>query len=219
MDSAQNPSGASRARPQAQAPAPPARPVPARPVHFNSGSVRPTALVAREQLRQATDPMRRIWDALETGGYKPQGPLHKFRSRCPGHDSDSPSLMVGEGADKRVLLYCNVGCEPRAILDALGLRWADCFPPGHRHAAAQKPRPVRSLGPGAAFIDTVTLAGYRWMAPLLLDECPYCAAPHCVLRVHDAGGLDVDCSDGCIAEDVRRAVETRAAIAEKGLDL
>lgn len=177
---------------------------------------------AREAQNE-TDPMRRMWDALDAAGCGPHGPNHQFRANCPAHDGNSGrSLNVGEGSDGRVLLRCAVGCEARAIVDALGLRWADLFPVGHRNGNRSKPSvPVkpRPMTPGAAWLDTLALAGYQWRCMVVIPKCPYCDNERALLWVHDGGHVEVDCPDGCIAEDVRRAVETRAAIAEKGLVL
>jgi hypothetical protein len=105
------------------------------------------------------------------------------------------------------------------IMNALGRPMSVLFPPGHRHARAANPRPAKSLSEGAAFLDAMTGAGYRWAAHILGTECPYCSEPNAYLTVHDRGGLDVNCPNGCVAGEVRRAVETRAAIAEAGIDL
>jgi hypothetical protein len=175
-----------------------------------------TALVARAS-EAAVDPMRRMWDALEAAGCKPHGEPHKFRACCPAHQgSNSDALEVYEGVDRRVVFGCYARrCEKSSILDAIGLRWSDVFPPGSRKAGKQQPRPVKALSKGAAFLDAMTLAGYRWHAQLLGVECPYCSDPNAYLTVHDAGGLDVKCPNLCTERNVREAVETRAAIAEK----
>lgn len=47
---------------------------------------------------------------------------------CPAHDDRTPSLSVSPGADGRVLIDCKAGCSPEAIIDELGLKWADLFP-------------------------------------------------------------------------------------------
>jgi hypothetical protein len=54
---------------------------------------------------------------------------------CPSHADHRPSLDVAEGADGRALVYCHAGCRTSEVLVALGLRWADLFPP--RSAAAR----------------------------------------------------------------------------------
>lgn len=174
-------------------------------------------LVARARgFQNETDPLPRFFETLSQHGCQPKGPLHHFRANCPAHDSDSPSLVVREGADGRVLVACKVGCVPQAVLDALGLKWADLFPAGHRNARRQRPRPVKTLTKGAAFLDQMAGAGHRWVALVCNTTCPYCDSPNAYLEVHDRGGLDVHCPSGCGFEEVRRAVETRAAIAEKG---
>ena len=47
---------------------------------------------------------------------------------CPTHQDDTPSLSITEGEDGLVLMHCFAGCEPAAILGAIGLRLADLFP-------------------------------------------------------------------------------------------
>ena len=53
-----------------------------------------------------------------------------WTARCPAHDDRSPSLSVGTGSDGRVLLRCHAGCEPEAVVGALGLTLADLFAGG-----------------------------------------------------------------------------------------
>lgn len=195
--------------------------------HISSAGVRAVSTAPVASAREAqneTDPMRRMWDALAVADCKPHGEPYKFRACCPVHGgTNAEALQVYEGSDRRVVFGCYAhGCDKRAILDALGLRWADMFPAGHKSAERRKPvRPVepRPLSLGAAFLDAMTAAGFRWAAHVMRQPCPYCSNPHAYIVVHDAGGLDVECPDGCLADEVRRAVETRAAIAEKGLDL
>lgn len=196
----------------------------------NTLSAGPSSVkVARGKLRDATDPMQGMWDALATADCQPQGDLHDFGAVCPVHRGERRNLKVTEASDGRVLLKCFArDCDWRGIVGALGLDGRALFPVGHSSGPRAKPSPLkpRPLSQGAAFIDSLTLAGYRWTAAVLLGECPYCGAEHCVLRVSDAPGASdgrfvvrVDCSDGCGADDVRRAVETRAAIAERGVTL
>jgi hypothetical protein len=51
-----------------------------------------------------------------------------WMARCPAHKDQGPSLSITETSDK-VLVHCFAGCHPQAVLDAVGLRWADLFPP------------------------------------------------------------------------------------------
>lgn len=58
----------------------------------------------------------------------------KWSARCPFHQDNSPSLSIGEGAD-RILLHCFALCETPDIVAALGLTMADLF--------SDAPRPDR----------------------------------------------------------------------------
>lgn len=52
-----------------------------------------------------------------------------YMARCPVHDDGRASLSVSEGRDHPVVFHCHAGCEPRAVVDALGLDWdALCTP-------------------------------------------------------------------------------------------
>ena len=51
-----------------------------------------------------------------------------FTARCPAHDDHKNSLSVTERADGVLLIKCHAGCETSAVLDVLGLRFADLFP-------------------------------------------------------------------------------------------
>jgi hypothetical protein len=165
------------------------------------------------------DSMRRMWDALHHAGCEPHGDTYKFRARCPVHGgTNTDALQVYEGADRSCVFGCYAhGCDKRQILDAVGLRWRDMFPTGHRNGRRETPRrPVepRPLSAGAAFLDTLLRAGAPWRAMVVLPCCPYCDNSRCLVWVHEGGGLDVECPDECLPSEVRRAVETRAAIAE-----
>lgn len=52
----------------------------------------------------------------------------KWTARCPAHQDRSPSLSIGVAPDGRILLHCFAGCEPEAILAAVGLSLNDLFP-------------------------------------------------------------------------------------------
>lgn len=53
----------------------------------------------------------------------------KWQSRCPAHDDKGPSLSVREMDDGRVLIHCFAGCGAAEVLDALGLNFAELYPP------------------------------------------------------------------------------------------
>lgn len=54
-------------------------------------------------------------------------------ARCPAHDDRDPSLSISEGDDGRVLVHCFAGCDPEAIVGAVGLSLQDLMPPREQH--------------------------------------------------------------------------------------
>jgi hypothetical protein len=52
-----------------------------------------------------------------------------WSARCPAHDDRRASLSIALGDDGVVLVRCHAGCDPAAILAAIGLKLADLFPP------------------------------------------------------------------------------------------
>jgi hypothetical protein len=160
------------------------------------------------------DPLQAVRVALEAAGCGPRGEPWKFTARCPAHDDAKPSLSVAEGADRRAVVHCHAGCDTRDVLDALGLRWADLFPAGHRHGPRPRPQRRGARTAAAVLMEGLTVAGYQWNALIAVQGCPYCDAPTAWLRVTDLGGVEADCTEGCSSDDLLRALECRVAIAE-----
>ena len=52
-----------------------------------------------------------------------------WQARCPAHEDGSPSLSLKQNSDGRVLVHCHAGCSALDVLDAVGLNYADLFPP------------------------------------------------------------------------------------------
>lgn len=52
-----------------------------------------------------------------------------YQALCPGHEDREASLSVTEGDDGRVVLHCHAGCDPAAIVERMGLKLSDLFPP------------------------------------------------------------------------------------------
>lgn len=86
-------------------------------------------------------------DRLE--GVRPRG-AGNWSARCPSHKDRSPSLSVGEGAD-RILLHCSALCESSAIVAAMGLTMAYLF---FDAPTSRGQRPI----PKPKMIDLVALA-------------------------------------------------------------
>lgn len=49
-----------------------------------------------------------------------------YEACCPAHDDQHPSLSITPKED-RILLHCQTGCSPEAVVEALGLTMADLF--------------------------------------------------------------------------------------------
>ena len=70
-----------------------------------------------------------------------------WTARCPAHDDTMPSLSIAETADKRILIHCHAGCDPAAVLEAVGMRLSDLFPDPlyHRGGPLRTPSRPRTL--------------------------------------------------------------------------
>lgn len=71
---------------------------------------------------------------------------------CPAHADKSPSLSIRETADGRVLIHCFAGCEPLAVLEAVGMAWQDVMPERLTDAALA---PLRQRFPAADVLECV----------------------------------------------------------------
>lgn len=52
----------------------------------------------------------------------------RWVAKCPAHADKSPSLSIREMDDGRILLHDFAGCETEAVLQAVGLTFADLMP-------------------------------------------------------------------------------------------
>lgn len=64
----------------------------------------------------------------------------RWTARCPAHEDRQASLSIGTGRDGRPLVNCFAGCEAKAILEVLGLSFADVLP---ERQADPAPRPAQ----------------------------------------------------------------------------
>jgi hypothetical protein len=74
-----------------------------------------------------------------------------WQARCPGHDDRRPSLSIAEGDDGRALMNCHAGCEPQAIVEALGLKLSDLMPADDGKARRTPARPAKDRQPDKTF--------------------------------------------------------------------
>ena len=77
-------------------------------------------------MTNATRPVERLRSRL--AGVRPKAG-GGFTARCPGHDDREASLSVDPGDDGRALIHCHAGCPPERVVEALGWKPADLFPP------------------------------------------------------------------------------------------
>jgi hypothetical protein len=63
-------------------------------------------------------------------------------ARCPAHQDRRPSLSISDGRDGRILIRCHAGCEPSAIVAALGLQFSNLFSDDQVSPPAPSSRPT-----------------------------------------------------------------------------
>jgi hypothetical protein len=78
-------------------------------------------------------PLERVLSQLTN--LKPVG--RGWLATCPVHDDQEPSLSVSEADDGKVLIKCFAGCPTEAVLDRLGLSFADLFPDDGRRSLSK----------------------------------------------------------------------------------
>jgi len=71
-----------------------------------------------------------------------QGSPGKWMACCPAHEDRTPSLSIRECEDGRVLIHCFAGCEPEAILCAVGMSFPDIMP--NKIGSGYSYQPVRN---------------------------------------------------------------------------
>ena len=62
-----------------------------------------------------------------------------WSARCPSHADKGPSLRVTD-KDGAILIHCFAGCAPNEVVQAIGLKLSDLFPPRNPREAAQYAR-------------------------------------------------------------------------------
>lgn len=101
-----------------------------------------------------------------------------FAARCPAHEDRNPSLSVSPGTTQPVVIHCQAGCTPDAVLEAIGLTWADLSKPREPQQGDDMWTPA---GPAVAVYD------YRDEDGQLLFQVLRTANKDFRQRVPDAG--------------------------------
>ncbi|MEF8749083.1 MAG: DNA primase [Candidatus Accumulibacter propinquus] len=86
-----------------------------------------------------------------------------WSARCPAHDDKGPSLVITEKDDGReiVLVHCFAGCDVNDVLGAVGLTFADLYPPrvvDHRVGPDRRTFPAADVLRAIAFEALVVSA-------------------------------------------------------------
>lgn len=126
--------------------------------------------------------------------------INQWIARCPAHKDRSPSLSIRDAGEGRTLLHCFAGCEPEAIVAAVGLRMADLMPPRRLTDTGYAPRPVFTADQALALLFhelTVAVLLVDGMAANALEGlAPNQAAAHrlaeCAARIAKVRGMAED---------------------------
>lgn len=122
-----------------------------------------------------------------------------WMARCPAHRDRTPSLSIAENpASGAVLLHCHAGCGAVAVLEAIGLRFSDLYPPRDSHGA-----PVRVDRDARRSLQTIAHASL--VAATVLGQVVrsrHCSEAHADLMVR----LAVEIHRALDAAGVRPAV-------------
>lgn len=84
-----------------------------------------------------------------------------WSARCPAHEDRGPSLSIRETDDGRTLAHCHAGCSVEDVLAAVGLTFADLFPPralDHRVKPERRPFPAADVLRAIGFESLVVAA-------------------------------------------------------------
>jgi hypothetical protein len=97
-----------------------------------------------------------------------------WTARCPAHEDGSPSLSIAAGTTRGVLLTCFAGCEPEAIVRALGLDPATILGAG---AGRQRSQARADRGAPPELVTVAGLARHKGLPEAFLRELGLRDAP------------------------------------------
>jgi hypothetical protein len=89
---------------------------------------------------------------LERHGCEPRKNGSRYKARCVANEDDNPSPSALAGNVGRVLVCCHAQCDTSSIVDALGLKMTDLFPPDSASKRRASAGPSYSLRGGGRVI-------------------------------------------------------------------
>jgi hypothetical protein len=129
-------------------------------------------------------------------GVKPTG-QGKWLAKCPSHEDRTASLSVRELNDGRTLIHCFAGCGVHEVVDSIGLRIDDLFPPRENTKffikRERRPFPATDILRAIAFESTLVLiAATDLLAGQPFNETDRLRLRLAVIRIQEAlsaGGI------------------------------
>jgi len=88
-------------------------------------------------------PVERLLERLPDAKRTAKG----WSARCPAHEDRRASLTVSEGDNGGAVLHCHAGCEPAAVVAALGLTLADLMPVNTVNVNRNRQKPKKTALP------------------------------------------------------------------------
>ena len=113
----------------------------------------------------------------------------KYVACCPAHDDKSPSLVIKDCDDGKVLIHCFAGCETADVLSTVGLTFADLMPErvGDKHSYKPQRFDARQV---LATLDheslVVAIIGADFLEKKVIDEPTWNRLAQAVARVNTA---------------------------------
>lgn len=106
----------------------------------------------------------------------------KWQACCPAHNDKSPSLVVREMDDGRVLIHCFAGCGAAEILDAVGLDFTELYPPKATGQYLPKVRKPWSASDVLSALAMEVLIAWNYAKKMANNEVLSCAERERLLR-------------------------------------
>ena len=139
------------------------------------------------------EPLLQRLDAVQKSG-------NGWRARCPACGGQGRKLSITE-SDGRVLLNC-FGCgDAAAVLDAVGLRWADLMPPRNWPETPDERRRVRRAIRESGWASALDVVALESRVALIAAQ-----------QIHTVGGLQSSKDLARLAQAVERLGSAAAVL-------